>query len=79
MLGVTILGLLVFLIYQSVDERSALLTTKAAQEQPLRQTEQVKTQLKGLASSTAQLANQGHAGAKQIVEAMEREGVTLKP
>jgi cell division protein FtsB len=79
LLALTLLTLTGFLIYQAVVEQNTLLSTKAAQEQPLRQIEQIKTQLSALGSATAKLAQQGHAGAKQIVEAMQREGITLKP
>jgi hypothetical protein len=68
-----------FLLYQAIVERNALTAAKAAQDQPLQQTQQVKAQLTALATATAKLAEQGHAGAKQIIEGMQREGITVKP
>jgi hypothetical protein len=68
-----------FLLYQAIVERNALTAAKAAQDQPLQHTQQVKAQLAALATATAKLADQGNAGAKQIIESMQREGITVKP
>jgi len=79
LLTLTQLVLSGFLLYQAVVERNALTAAKAAQDQPLQQTQQVKAQLTALATATAKLAEQGNAGAKQIIEGMQREGITVKP
>jgi len=68
-----------FLLYQAIVERNALTAAKSAQDQPLQQAQQVKAQLTALATATAKLAGQGHVGAKQIIEGMQREGITVKP
>jgi hypothetical protein len=79
LLTLTLLVLSGFLLYQAIVERNAFMAAKAAQDQPLQQTQQVKAQLSALATATAKLADQGSAGAKQIIEAMQREGITVKP
>jgi len=79
LLTLALLVLTVFLLYQGIVDHNALVAAKAAQEQPLQQTQQVKTQLTALATATAKLSEQGHAGAKQIIESMQREGITVKP
>jgi hypothetical protein len=68
-----------FLLYQAYVERHALLAARSAQDQPLQQSLKVKEQLTALATATAKLADQGHAGAKQIIDAMQREGISVKP
>ena len=79
LLSVALLVLSGFLLYQAYGERNALLATKAAQDQPLQQAQKVKDQLAALATATARLAEEGHSGAKQIVEGMQREGISVKP
>jgi len=81
-LGVLTLTLLIlggFLLYQAIVERNTLKATKAAQDQPIQQAQQVNTQLTALATATARLAQQGNGGAKQIIDALQREGITVKP
>jgi hypothetical protein len=80
--GLVIAAVLVlsgFLLYQAVTDRVGLLATIANQQQPLHQAEQVKRQLTALAGATAKLAEQGDAGAKAILEAMQRQGINIKP
>lgn len=79
LLTVAVLVLSGFLLYQSIADRNALLTTIRSQEQPLHQAQQVEAQLKGLAGATAKLAEQGDPGAKQIIEEMKRQGITIRP
>src|SRR5438270_12372229 len=79
LLTLTICTLCGFLLYQAVGERHALMAAKAAQDQPLLQTEQVKGQLASWATATAKLAEQGNSGAKHGIEGMQREGITVKP
>src|SRR2546423_10979188 len=68
-----------FFIYQSILERNALLITIGSQEQSLQQTQQVKAQLQALATGTAKLAEQGDAGAKEIIAALKAQGVNIRP
>jgi len=76
---ITLLVLSGFLLYQAIVERNTLDAAMTAQEQPLQQAKKVKDQLSALATATAKLADQGHAGAKQVIEGMQREGITVKP
>jgi hypothetical protein len=68
-----------FLLYQSVADRGALLSTIAKQEQPLQEAQQIKTQLDALAGGTAKLADQGDAGARQIIAGMTKQGIHIQP
>ena len=77
-LTVAVLILASFLLYQGFVERSSLLVTLGTQEQPLRETQQVKAQLDSLASATAKLADQGDPHAKQIIDTMKSQGITVR-
>jgi hypothetical protein len=79
LLTLALLTLVVFLLYQGIVDHYALVAARAAQDQPLQQTQQVKAQLSALSTATAKLAEQGNASAKQIIDAMQREGITVKP
>ena len=67
------------LVYNGLTERQMLHAARTAQEQPLHQTQQAREQLTKLALAVAKLAEGGNAGAKQIVDGMKREGITVKP
>jgi hypothetical protein len=80
--GLLIAAMLVlagFLLYQSIADRHALLATIASQEQPLQQAKRVQAQLNALASATAKLADEGDAGAKQIIDNMKKQGIHVQP
>jgi len=67
-----------FLLYQAIAERSALLITLGAQEQPLRQVQQLKVQLDAVATGTAKLAEQGDKGAKEVIDWLKSQGVSVR-
>src|SRR4051812_13261389 len=67
-----------FSLYQGFVDRGSLLATLGSQEQPLRQVEQVKTQLSALAQATAKLADQGNQHAKEVIEALKSQGITIR-
>ena len=77
-LALTLLVLAAFMVYQALAARNVLLITLGAQEQPLRQAAQVKTQLDTLASATAKLAEQGDKGAKEIIDGLKSQGITIR-
>jgi hypothetical protein len=78
LLTATVLILACFLLYQAIAERSSLLFALGAQEQPLQHAQQVRAQLDALATATAKLANDGDAGAKQIVDGLKAEGIAIR-
>jgi len=67
-----------FLLYQAIGERSALLATLEAQEQPLRQSQKAKEQFNALTTATAKLAEQGNQDAKTIMDGMKSQGISIQ-
>ena len=78
LLALTLLVLASFMVYQALTARNTLLITIGAQEQPLRQAAQVKAQLGALAAATAKLADLGDKGAKEIIEGLKSQGITVR-
>ena len=76
-LTVALLILAGFVLYQGILERSVLLVTLGAQEQPLQQSQRLKEQLDALARGTAKLAEQGNRGAQEVVNLLKKQGITL--
>ncbi|HTT78982.1 MAG TPA: hypothetical protein VMF86_04815 [Stellaceae bacterium] len=68
-----------FLLYQAIADRYALSATIANQERLLQQATRIKTQLNGLAGATAKLAKEGDAGAKEIIDEMQKRGIRIEP
>lgn len=79
LLVLTLVLLSGFLIYQSVEQRAALLRMRNAQELPLRQAQQVRSQLDALVSKTVKLGREGNSNAQQILDAMRKQGVQFQP
>lgn len=63
---------------QLVDEHSRLSSLVEAQAAQVQQAVKFRAQLQSLGAETARFAEGGDAAAKQIVEAMKQQGVTLK-
>src|SRR5262249_28323867 len=68
-----------FLAVQLTRERGRLADLKPAQETAVQEGAKVRQQVESLSAKTAQLAEQGNANAKAIVEEFRRQGVVLKP
>jgi hypothetical protein len=68
--------LVVFQTYQSLHDRCEL---RSAQETAVQEGVKVRQQLETLVGRTAQLAADGDAGAREVVELMQRQGVKLTP
>jgi hypothetical protein len=68
-----------FQTYQSLRDRSALSDVRASQEQTVQEATKVRHQLETLAGETAQLAADGDAGARAVVDEMKKQGVGLNP
>ena len=79
------LALLAFFLWtgfqtiEFVRERGVLKTLRAGQEPTLQEANKVRAQLDSIARKTAELAAQGNAGAKTIVEELRKNGVTINP
>jgi len=63
--------------FELVRGRAALMTARAAQEQTVQQSVQMRRQLDALANGTARLAAEGNSNAKTVLEDFRRQGVAL--
>ena len=68
-----------FQTFQLLAERKNLADLVRAQEQTIQEAMKLRQRFNAVAGATAQLAEQGDAGAKAIVESMRRQGITVKP
>jgi hypothetical protein len=79
---ITLVALLIFFGFQTLsllNERSNLSQVKSNQEGALQEAQKVQGQFKLLVTKVNGLAEQGHAGAKMIMEGLQRQGVGLVP
>lgn len=81
-LTVTIVCLILwfgFQTFQLLRDRGNLGFVKANQESAMQESEKVQVQFKTLLSKIADLANQGHAGAKMVMDELQKRGVGFAP
>jgi hypothetical protein len=81
-LTIAIISLLLwfgFQAFQLVKDRSNLGLVKANQETAMQESEKVRVHFQTLMTKTAELANQGHAGAKMVVDELQKRGVGVAP
>jgi hypothetical protein len=77
----TIVALLVWFAFQSIQlvlERNNLTTVRGNMEAPMQESQKMQGQLQALISKTAELANQGNAGAKAVVSELEKRGIPIQ-
>lgn len=77
----TVVSLLVWFGFQTVQlvlERSNLSLLKGNLEAAMQESQKVRAQLETLITKTAELANQGNASAKTVVEELEKRGIPIK-
>ena len=77
-LTITIVSLILwfgFQAFQLVRDRSGLRLLKANQETAIQESAKIRTQFQTLMTKTAELANQGHAGAKMVIDELQKRGV----
>jgi hypothetical protein len=68
-----------FQTLQLLSERGNLGAVKSNQESAMQEAQKVQTQFKTLVTKTGQLADQGHAGAKMVMEELQKRGVGVAP
>jgi ABC-type transporter Mla subunit MlaD len=77
----TVVSLLVWFGFQTVQlvlERSDLSQLKGNLEAAMQESQKTRVQLEALVIKTAELASQGNASAKTVVEELERKGIPIK-
>jgi hypothetical protein len=67
-----------FQTYQLLHEYSSLANARDGQQVPLEQALQMRQETEAFAGDVAVLAEKGNADAKQIVEAMRAQGITMR-
>jgi hypothetical protein len=68
-----------FQAFQLVRDRSSLRVVKANQETAIQESAKIRTQFQTLVTKTAELAKQGHAGAKMVIDELQKRGVGIAP
>ena len=79
---ITLVALLLWFGFQSLQlwrERSNLSAVKASQESAIQESEKIRLQFQGLMTKTSELANQGHGGARMIVDELQKRGIGVPP
>jgi hypothetical protein len=78
----TLTALLIYFAFQTLQlltERSNLGMVKSNQDGAIQEAEKVQAQFKTLVGKTSELADQGHAGAKMVMEELFKRGVGSVP
>jgi hypothetical protein len=76
-LTITLVALVLFFGFQTLQlvlERGNLSMVKSNQDSALQEAQKVQEQFKTLVTKTNQLAEQGHAGARMVMEGLQRQG-----
>ena len=81
-LVIALVALLIFFGFQTFQlysDRNSLRSVKANQESAIQEAQKVQAQFKTILSKTTELANQGHPGARFVVEELQKRGVGVAP
>jgi hypothetical protein len=81
-LTIAIVTLIVWFGFQAlqlVRDRGNLRMVKSNQEVAMQESEKLRSQFRTLLTKIAELANQGHAGAKMLLEELKKTGVGVGP
>src|SRR6266508_6600943 len=79
---ITLVALLLYFGFQTLQlmvERGNLGMMKSNQDGALQEAQKVQEQFKNLVSKTNQLAEQGHAGARMVMEGLQGQGFGAPP
>jgi hypothetical protein len=78
----TLAALLIYFAFQTLQlfiERGNLSMMKSSQDGALQEAQRVQGQFKTLITKTSELAQKGHAGARMVMEGLERQGLGGPP
>lgn len=79
---ITLAALLIYFAFQTVQlliERGNLSMAKSNQDGTLQEAQKIHSQFKTLITKTNDLAQKGHAGARMVMEGLERQGLGGPP
>jgi hypothetical protein len=68
-----------FQTLQLASERANLNEARVHQEAAMQEAQKLRTQFESLISKLSDLANKGHAGAKLVMDELQKRGVTAQP
>ena len=68
-----------FQTLQLATERANLGEARGHQEAAMQEAQKLRTQFESLISKTSELANKGHAGAKLVMEELQKRGMAAQP
>jgi len=77
LVAVSLFLLMTFQTVQMIRDHGTLTNLRTSQETTVQESIKLRKQLETLAGKTAQLAADGDAGARTVVEQMRRQGVSL--
>ncbi|MSP39420.1 MAG: hypothetical protein EXR70_13100 [Deltaproteobacteria bacterium] len=78
----TLIALFLYFAFQSLSlfsERANMGMMKANQDVALQEAQKIQSQFKLLVTKTSELAGQGHAGARMIMDGLQKQGVGFAP
>lgn len=81
-LVILLIALLLWFGFQSLQlatERANLGEARGHQEAAMQEAQKLRTQFESLISKTSELANKGHAGAKLVMEELQKRGMGAQP
>ena len=79
---ITVVALTIYFAFQTLQlsiERNNLGLVKANQDAAMQEAQKVQAQFKTLVTKTGELAAQGHAGAKMVMEELQKRGLGAAP
>jgi hypothetical protein len=79
LLSLAFLAAIGFQTVQLMHDHSNLATVYAGQESAVEQTLRLRNLVNGFAGETASLAQQGNRPAKQVVETLRSQNITIRP
>ena len=68
-----------FQTLQLANERANLGEARGHQEAAMQEAQKLRTQFESLINKTSELANKGHAGAKLVMEELQKRGMAAQP
>lgn len=68
-----------FQTLQLATERANLGEARGHQEAAMQEAQKLRTQFESLITKTSELANKGHAGAKLVMDELQKRGMTAQP
>lgn len=79
LLAATIATTTGFTLYQSLADRTTLRQALVNLEAPHQQATRLRGQVETIAKQVARLSEQGNPNARELVEALRRQGITINP